>query len=579
MSVAVLLAGLAGACALLAAWEAIAAAEQERVLQSARRWCAPVLDVLRSGREPTSPERRRLVALGTLSLLGAGWLLAGAVGRARARRRPRRGRRARWCARAGAAARTAVAAGAPAIARALADALAGGHSVRGALAAAASDGAIAGPAGEEMRRVAAGLALGERTEDVLRALARARRRGPLDTLVAAVLLQRDAGGDLAALLRDLAAALEERGRVVADARSATAQARFTALLVTGLPVAGLALGEIVQPGFVFALVSAPITAVMVLARARAAGDRVRLRRADRAGGGAAVSAAVLLAVAAAISAAAAIAEALSTARGVSNSSRSTRSDRHTRPRMGRLAGMTVLLARLARRAGMRAAPRDLDARIAAAGAPLGLSAGDVVALKGAGAVVRAAGRVHPPRPAARPARARRAARRAGGGLRRARARFSGAAPARASGGSPRSSPTCSTCCASPSAPGCRSAARSARWGGGCAACSPPSSPRRPCACSSERRATTSCASCVARCPGTGVATLAAAIARSDRHGAPLAPALSALAAEARAEQSRRLRDGAARAAPKIQLVVALVLVPAVMLLVGAVLVQGFSDAG
>ena len=263
MSVAVLLAGLAGACGVLAAWEAIAAAEQERVLQSARRWCAPVLDVLRSGREPTSPERRRLVALGTLSLLGAGWLLAGgwaalalaatAPWAARAVVRTRRRRRA-----------TAVAAGAPAIARALADALAGGHSVRGALAAAANDGAIAGPAGEEMRRVAAGLALGERTEDVLSALAQRANSAALDTLVAAVLLQRDAGGDLAALLRDLAAALEERGRVVADARSATAQARFTALLVTGLPVAGLALGEIVQPGFVFALVAAPITAVMVL---------------------------------------------------------------------------------------------------------------------------------------------------------------------------------------------------------------------------------------------------------------------------------------------------------------------------
>ncbi|HWC25966.1 MAG TPA: type II secretion system F family protein, partial [Solirubrobacteraceae bacterium] len=81
---------------------------------------------------------------------------------------------------------------------------------------------------------------------------------------------------------------------------------------------------------------------------------------------------------------------------------------------------------------------------------------------------------------------------------------------------------------------------------------------------------------VARCPSAGVATLAAAIARADRHGAALAPALEALAAEARAEQARRLRDAAARAAPKIQLVVALVLVPAVMLLVGAVLVQGLA---
>ena len=262
MSVAVLLAGLAGACALLAAWEAIAAAEQERLLQAARRWCAPVLEMLRSGREPTSPERRRLVALGTLSLLGAGWLVAGPwAALALAATAP-------WVARAVVRTRTrrraaAVAAGAPAIARALADALAGGHSVRGALEAAARDGAIGGPAGEEMRRVAAGLALGERTEDVLRALAQRADTGTLDTLVAAILLQRDAGGDLAALLRDLAAALEERGRVVADARSATAQARFTALLVSGLPVAGLALGELVQPGFVVALVSEPLTAVMV----------------------------------------------------------------------------------------------------------------------------------------------------------------------------------------------------------------------------------------------------------------------------------------------------------------------------
>lgn len=263
MSPDVLLAGLAGACALLAAWEAIAAAEQERLLQSARRWCAPVLEVLRSGREPTTPERRRLVVLGTLSLLAAGWLVAGAwAGLALAATAP-------WAARALVRTRlrrhhAAVGAGAPAIARALADALAGGHSVRGAVIAAASDGAVTGPAGEEMRRAAAALALGERTEDVLRALARRAGAGALDTIVAAVLLQLQAGGNLAALLRDLAGSLEERGRVAADARSSTAQARFTALLVSGLPVAGLALGELVVPGFVSGLVSEPVSAVMVL---------------------------------------------------------------------------------------------------------------------------------------------------------------------------------------------------------------------------------------------------------------------------------------------------------------------------
>lgn len=74
-----------------------------------------------------------------------------------------------------------------------------------------------------------------------------------------------------------------------------------------------------------------------------------------------------------------------------------------------------------------------------------------------------------------------------------------------------------------------------------------------------------------RCPLEGVAGLVAAIARAERHGAPLAPALHALAADARAQRAQRVRERAARAAPKIQLVVALLLVPAVMLLVGACL--------
>jgi tight adherence protein C len=74
-----------------------------------------------------------------------------------------------------------------------------------------------------------------------------------------------------------------------------------------------------------------------------------------------------------------------------------------------------------------------------------------------------------------------------------------------------------------------------------------------------------------RCPSDGVAALVAAIRRTERHGAPVGPALSALAADARAQRAQRLRERAARAAPKIQLVVALLLVPATMLLVGAAL--------
>ena len=77
-----------------------------------------------------------------------------------------------------------------------------------------------------------------------------------------------------------------------------------------------------------------------------------------------------------------------------------------------------------------------------------------------------------------------------------------------------------------------------------------------------------------RSPVEGVEALVAALGRSERHGVALGPALCALAEDARAVRARGLRERAARAAPKIQLVVALLLVPAAMLLVGAAMVAG-----
>jgi tight adherence protein C len=79
-----------------------------------------------------------------------------------------------------------------------------------------------------------------------------------------------------------------------------------------------------------------------------------------------------------------------------------------------------------------------------------------------------------------------------------------------------------------------------------------------------------------RCPGEGVGALCSALRRADRHGAPLAAALAAQARDARARQAARIADGAARAAPQIQLVVALVLVPAVLLLVAAGLLPALA---
>ncbi len=75
----------------------------------------------------------------------------------------------------------------------------------------------------------------------------------------------------------------------------------------------------------------------------------------------------------------------------------------------------------------------------------------------------------------------------------------------------------------------------------------------------------------ARCPGPGVRACVAALERSERLGAPLGPTLAAQARDARAARGVRLREAAERAAPKIQLTIALGLVPSVLLLVAAAL--------
>jgi tight adherence protein C len=242
--------------------------------------------------------------------------------------------------------------------------------------------------------------------------------------------------------------------------------------------------------------------------------------------------------------------------------------------------MTVLLARLARRAGVRAAPRDLQARLAAAGAPLGLGPADVMALKAAGAVAglllalplatALPGRLGIVLALCAPAGGFRAPDVAL--ARRARAR---AARVRNELADALDLLRVAVEAGLPAGRALAEVGRRCAGDGLLAAELGAAAARMQLGATRER----ALGELLRRCPVDGVTALVAAIGRSDRHGAPLGPALEALATEARAEQARALRDSAARAAPKIQLVVALVLVPAVMLLVAAVLLLTLVPSG
>jgi tight adherence protein B len=266
MSLAVMSAAAAGALAVLAVWELLVAIEREAVLRRVASLLGPLRRAGTGAAEPSAAERRRLAVVGAFSLLAAGWLVAGPlVGCALGAAGPwamgavLRARRRRW--------REGLARGAPVVARALGDALGAGHSIRGALADVAARGGMRGPVAGELDEVAGALALGEPTEVVLQRLRRRAAAPAWDTIVAAILLQREAGGDLAGLLREIADGLEDGLRAQHEARSATAQARFTGALVAGLPLIAVALAELAQPGYLRSLASSPISAGLALAAA------------------------------------------------------------------------------------------------------------------------------------------------------------------------------------------------------------------------------------------------------------------------------------------------------------------------
>jgi tight adherence protein B len=260
MSRAVLLAFAAGAAGLLGAWEALAAVERSQVAAGLGRVLEPLVRAGREGRAPTRPERRRLALLATGALAAAGWLLGGpALGALAAIAGPAlaiaavKARRRRYAAE--------LRSGAAGAARAMADAIAAGHSVRGAIAAAAEG--MTGAAGNELRAAARAAALGDPTPEILERLRRRAAAPAWDAIVAGILLQRDAGGDLAALLRDQAAALEAADRIEREARTATAQARFTARLVLLLPAAAAVLAELASPGLIAGLLAHPLSVWLV----------------------------------------------------------------------------------------------------------------------------------------------------------------------------------------------------------------------------------------------------------------------------------------------------------------------------
>jgi Flp pilus assembly protein TadB len=265
---------LTGGLAALAAREAVLASP------AVARWLRLALEPLRrageEGYAPSTLERRRLAAVGAGAALLGGWFLGGAtVAAPLAIAGPAlaawavSSRRRRY--------RRALERSLPEVAAAIADSLAAGRSLRASLPAAAFS--VEGPAAVELARLGAELDLGAPTVAALEGWQRRIRSPRVDAFAAALLSQRRAGGDLAGLLRRFADGAAERDRTADDARSATAQARFTGLLVVAMPSGGALFAELIQPGFLVKVLSAPASAALLaMAAALQVAGFVAIRR-------------------------------------------------------------------------------------------------------------------------------------------------------------------------------------------------------------------------------------------------------------------------------------------------------------
>jgi len=272
----VLIGALAGGLAVLAVRDGLLASP------AAAGWLRQALEPLRrAGREgyaPSGAERRRLAALATVAAVAGGWFVAGAAALPLAIAGPAAAgwaissRRRRY--------RTAVERSLPEVAIAVADSLSAGRSLRASLSAATAS--LDGPPAAELAQLGAELTLGAPTAEAVGSW-RGRMRSPrVDAFAAALLSQRLAGGDLAGLLRRFAAGAAERDRAAEEARAATAQARFTGLLVVAMPSGGALFAELVQPGFLAGLLaSPPSAALLALAAALQVAGFVAIKRLSR----------------------------------------------------------------------------------------------------------------------------------------------------------------------------------------------------------------------------------------------------------------------------------------------------------
>jgi tight adherence protein B len=124
---------------------------------------------------------------------------------------------------------------------------------------------IAEPLSSEFRTVYVEQTLGLPLRDALTNLVERMPSDDMEFLTAALLLQRDTGGNLAHILEKTSALMKDRVRLRGQVRTQTAQARMSGWVLGGLPFFLFAILSFIDPAYESILLNDPVGIQLVYA--------------------------------------------------------------------------------------------------------------------------------------------------------------------------------------------------------------------------------------------------------------------------------------------------------------------------
>ncbi len=152
----------------------------------------------------------------------------------------------------------------PELSRILANATSAGLAMRTALGMAAEE--MEAPAGDELARVVAQLAVGRSMEEALDELAERLPSRELVVLVTTLVLSHRAGGTIVSSLRNLTETLEERKETRREVRTMLAEVNATAYTIPVLGLGAMLMMDSMSPGALERVTASPVGQVaMVIA--------------------------------------------------------------------------------------------------------------------------------------------------------------------------------------------------------------------------------------------------------------------------------------------------------------------------